>query len=295
MVTDFFSTFEIGKEYPRSLIHDLFGGSRQAGISPSAKHPFIFIFSGSQGKKHGYQDGWEQDDTFSYTGHGQVGDMQFVSGNREIKDHVKTGKQVFLFEYTHKGIVKFVCELVLLRFDFFTALDTLGNERRAIKFRFAKTRDQRYIIPQGSIEQAAEPDFDYKSSKMPETTEKQATVTTRIGHGNYRNRLFARWDYKCSVTRFGDTRILIASHIVGWKDSTDKERLDDENGLVLSPTYDSLFDKHLISFENSGRIVISNSVNVQQLSLLGINGDEQIKRLSKGNISYMERHRELLR
>jgi hypothetical protein len=295
MSINFHSKFQEGKEYPRSSIHDLFGGSRQSGISPSAKHPYIFIFSGKAGQKHGYQDGWEQDGAFSYTGHGQTGDMQFVNGNRELRDHVKNGKKVFLFEYTRKAIVNFVGELVLLRFDFFDGLDRERNLRRAIKFKLAKIEDKSYFIPKREAKLVAEPDFGYRSPRIPESTEKKTTVTTRVGHGDYRNRLFARWKYKCSVTSYSDTRILIASHIVGWKDSTDKERLDDENGLVLSPTFDSLFDKHLITFENTGKIVISNSINANRLALLGVKGDEQIIGLTKGNISYMERHRELLR
>jgi 5-methylcytosine-specific restriction enzyme A len=43
----------------RSDIHDRFGGNRQSGISPSAQFPYIFIFSGDQGKEHGYQDAWD--------------------------------------------------------------------------------------------------------------------------------------------------------------------------------------------------------------------------------------------
>lgn len=67
--------------YKRSLLHDQYGGSRQGGIAPTANFPYIFIFSGFQGKAHGYEDAWDNPQVYSYTGEGQTGDMRFVTGN----------------------------------------------------------------------------------------------------------------------------------------------------------------------------------------------------------------------
>jgi 5-methylcytosine-specific restriction protein A len=50
------------------LIHDEYGGNRQGGIAPSAKAPYIFIFSGKSGAQYGYKDGWDNQNIFSYTG-----------------------------------------------------------------------------------------------------------------------------------------------------------------------------------------------------------------------------------
>ena len=52
-------------------------------------------------------------------------------------------------------------------------------------------------------------------------------------------------------------KILIASHIKRWSDCNEEERLDVNNGILLSPTFDSLFDKHLISFSDEGEILIN--------------------------------------
>ncbi|MDQ3018160.1 MAG: hypothetical protein M3R25_15720 [Bacteroidota bacterium] len=55
--------------YNRRLdIHSKYGGNPQSGISGSAKFPYIFIFSGSSGQQHGYEDGWDNPNVFSYTG-----------------------------------------------------------------------------------------------------------------------------------------------------------------------------------------------------------------------------------
>lgn len=100
-----------------------------------------------------------------------------------------------------------------------------------------------------------------------------------------------KWHYKCAVNATSIKEILIASHIVPWREANDKERLDVDNGLLLSPTYDALFDKYLISFDNQGKIILSKSMNKKEFYKLGVTGKEQINNLSVGNEKYLERHR----
>jgi len=52
----------------------------------------------------------------------------------------------------------------------------------------------------------------------------------------------------CPFTKINDNRLLIASHIKPWAFSDNKERLDLKNVFVLSPLFDKLFDRGLISF-----------------------------------------------
>ena len=74
-------------------------------------------------------------------------------------------------------------------------------------------------------------------------------VTSRIGQGYYRQQIIEKWNGKCAVSKTDILPILIASHIVPWSESNDDERLDVENGILLLPFYDALFDKYLISFD----------------------------------------------
>ncbi len=187
----------------RAEIHAVYGGNWQSGICPSASYPYIFIFSGKSGKQHGYEDGWDNPNVFSYTGEGQKGDMNFTKGNLALRDHLINGKRVFLFESYSKGFVKF----------------------------------------------------------------------------------------KCEVTGFDKLAVLIASHIVPWTDSNDNERLDVNNGLLLSPTYDALFDKHFISFEDSGSIILSDTIELQAFEKIGVIGSEKINNLSEYNLKFLDRHR----
>ena len=128
-----------------------------------------------------------------------------------------------------------------------------------------------------------------RSYKKPTTTERSGLVVSRVGQGYYRQQLIEKFDGKCAVTGISIRSILIASHIVPWADSTDEERLDVHNGILLSPLYDALFDKHLISFDESGMLMINNSFRIELLKL-GI--DEKSKIWIDDKIKpYLYRHR----
>lgn len=284
--------FGLGQIYKRSVIHDQYGGNRQSGICPSAKLPYIFIFSGSTGSQYGYKDQWENKDVFSYTGEGQTGDMTFTKGNLALRDHLTNHKRVFLFKYVDKGYVEFIGEMEVFDCDYFETYDLTGSLRIGIKFFFKKKEINLYKIPEDlrRFQKASEYEIAYEMTK-PNVTERKGLVTSRVGQGAYRKSILHRWEYKCAVSDFNDTKILVASHIVPWRDSNDDQRLDVDNGILLSPDYDALFDKHIISFENSGKIIIPESKNVRELNKLGITGNERIMGLSDGNKYYLEQHR----
>jgi hypothetical protein len=125
----------------------------------------------------------------------------------------------------------------------------------------------------------------------PNETERTGLVTSRVGQGYYRQQILEKWGNVCAVTGCDLTQILISSHIVPWSESTDEERLDPENGILLSPTLDALFDKHLISFSDDGSILISKKIEDGVLASLNVNKEMRI-RVSDGMKKYLERHRE---
>ncbi|MDZ4752245.1 MAG: HNH endonuclease [Flavobacteriales bacterium] len=277
----------------RRDIHAVYGGNPQSGISNSASQPYIFIFSGKSGHQHGYQDGWENPNIFSYTGEGQVGDMRFIRGNLALRDHKANGRRVFLFESDGRGSATFICEVEVFDADYFETHDTSGNQRIGIKFFFKRTGA--YIPVDASqihtVPIAAEHAEIY-GLKLPNVTERHGLVTSRVGQGAYRQTILHRWEYKCAVTSFDKLDVLIASHILPWSESTDEERLDRHNGILLSPTYDALFDRHLITFENSGKILLSESIESKAYHKIGVIGTELIKGLSADNHHYLEKHRQ---
>ena len=280
--------------YKRSLIHDEFGGNRQGGISPSAKVPYIFIFSGKSGAQYGYRDGWDNHNIFSYTGEGQEGDMQFIKGNLALKEHLNRGKRVFLFEIEGGGLVKFNSEMEFYDADYFETPDKNGRNRIGIRFFLKRIGVSIPVKPdQFTLLPLNQDPHKILELNLPTITERSGLVTSRVGQGAYRKRIIHRWEYKCAVTNFNKLDILIASHIVPWSKATDHERLDVNNGLLLSPTYDALFDKHLITFENNGKIILSDKIEFAAYQKIGITGKEQINDLSMYNVQYLDRHKQI--
>lgn len=92
-----------------------------------------------------------------------------------------------------------------------------------------------------------------------EGRDKEVTTRTRLGQSYFRRMVLANYGGKCCVTGLDVPQTLRASHIVAWK--LDKSnRMNPENGLCLSATYDAAFDKYLISFDDDYRMILSKSI-----------------------------------
>jgi len=123
-------------------------------------------------------------------------------------------------------------------------------------------------------------------------TQKEQLVRARIGQGAYRQKLLEE-SSECVITKVNDERILMASHIKPWSVSTDEEKIDHNNGLVLTPTYDKLFDQGFISFEDNGTIIISpyiSPLNIKKLNLA--HGRKFVIPPSEKRKQYLGYHRE---
>ena len=279
----------------RRDIHAQYGGNWQSGICPSSNYPYIFIFTGASGHQHGYEDGWDNPNIFTYTGEGQLGDMSFTRGNLALKEHLSQGKRVFLFASVGGGLVEFVSELEFFDAGYFETPDREGNRRQGIKFFFKRAGT---YVPIDADKLNLVADLSSESQyeiKLPNVTERSGLVTSRVGQGAYRKRIIHRWEYQCAVTGFNKLEVLIASHILPWKMATDEQRLDVDNGLLLSPTYDALFDRHLISFENNGSIILTDSIETDAYAKIGITGKERLRLDVKDGVKYyLEHHQNLM-
>lgn len=107
-------------------------------------------------------------------------------------------------------------------------------------------------------------------SKKITKTERESIINARIGQGVFRNQLLKKYDGRCIVTGVDDKRILLASHIRPWSVSSNEQRLSSENGLLLSPLYDRLFDTGLITFSEEGQILCSRELKNKNIDLLKI-------------------------
>jgi predicted restriction endonuclease len=125
---------------------------------------------------------------------------------------------------------------------------------------------------------------------LPET-ERESVTKARIGQGIFRKQLLEMWD-GCAVTGVKLPEVLRASHIKPWRDSTNAERTNRYNGLLLLPQYDHLFDKKLISFDDEGQILKSPVLDRIPLNQLGINESDRLRTLSKAHLPFLQYHRE---
>lgn len=128
--------------------------------------------------------------------------------------------------------------------------------------------------------------------ELPET-EKRDLILSRIGQGKYRNELIKYWA-GCSLSLYSNVNFLTASHIKPWKDSTNYERLDKYNGLLLLPNHDRLFDRGYISFKESGQIILSEFLNEEDKQILGVNEKLSLKKLDNTHFKYLEYHRDMV-
>jgi len=126
-------------------------------------------------------------------------------------------------------------------------------------------------------------------------TEKTETKKARIGQGIFKRNV-TRIEKFCRVTRVENIDHLIGSHIKPWSNSTNRERLDGENGLLLTPSIDHLFDGGFISFKNNGDLIVSSVSDGPSLQKMGIpqGGSFNAGSFTKKQTDYLEYHRDLI-
>lgn len=129
-----------------------------------------------------------------------------------------------------------------------------------------------------------------------DTTTREALIQARRGQGRFRRNLEGI-ERGCRITGVTDRRLLRASHIKPWRVcETNHERLDGNNGLLLTPTFDALFDGGYISFAEDGRVLIGDAIAPDQLAALGLGNPAHTApaAFSKQQATYLEYHRRVL-
>lgn len=132
-----------------------------------------------------------------------------------------------------------------------------------------------------------------RQNQAIDETERQALIQARRGQGQFRSNVQSI-ERACRVTKVERPEHLIASHVRPWRDSSNEQRLDGENGLLLTPTIDHLFDKGFISFENDGDLIVSPVADRISLVRMGIAADRVINvgAFSEGQRRFLEYHRD---
>ena len=102
-------------------------------------------------------------------------------------------------------------------------------------------------------------------------TEAERVTRVRIGQNLFRAALLHYWDGRCPLTGVSESAMLVASHIVPWAEcSSDAERLDVHNGLLLAAHWDAAFDAGLVSFADDGAALFAPTLGKAARVLLGV-------------------------
>ncbi len=128
-------------------------------------------------------------------------------------------------------------------------------------------------------------------STIEETTRK-ALVAARVGQGRFRADVLVV-EPRCRITGVEDQRLLVASHIRPWHRCPENEqRLDRFNGLMLTPTFDRMFDRGLLTFEDNGDVHVAPSVTTSVVHRIGLDSHQNVGRFREEQQSYLDYHRE---
>ena len=125
-------------------------------------------------------------------------------------------------------------------------------------------------------------------------TETEATILSkaRRGQGRFRADLLNFWRGQCALTGVSSPELLRASHIKPWSSSSNRERLDLFNGLLLAVHLDALFDRALITFQDSGEMLISDRMPDRERHVFGLTPPAPKLLLAAAHLGYLHHHRE---
>ncbi len=137
----------------------------------------------------------------------------------------------------------------------------------------------------------SEIEADPKCAGLPET-ERRRLVNARLGQGGYRTRLLELWKGRCALSRCKLKETLVASHAKAWSDSSNHERLDEFNGLLLVASVDKLFDGGLIAFDDEGALLVASEVSDEDLTSMGLHRAMRLSAVHPRHVPYLASHRE---
>lgn len=259
------ANLRINSEIDNQTLCKIFGCAPQGGMRRSHKTNTLVLISDRTGI---YEDR-KQGEIFHYTGMGQKGDQELKTQNKTLEESGTTGIGVHFFEvmkkaqYTYRGQVELASNPYIGR-----QKDVDGSMRNV------------WIFPLKKIG-AAEDDVNWlerikklenllKQDGLVTDTEKERMVKIRIGQSKFKQKLVLR-ECKCALCGVIDANLLIGSHIKPWRDATNEERLDVNNGLLLCPNHDSVFDKGYITFDENGQLIVSNQLDEITKMFMNVN------------------------
>jgi hypothetical protein len=133
-----------------------------------------------------------------------------------------------------------------------------------------------------------------EDKSIPET-DKEAIIRARRGQGLFKDRVM-QIEKQCRITGVSNAVHLVASHCKPWRDCKNEERLNGENGLLLTPSIDHLFDRGFIGFENNGNLILSPVAHRPSLERMGVKTTSTVNvgSFTTGQKHFLQYHRDMV-
>ncbi|MED1085495.1 HNH endonuclease [Bacillus toyonensis] len=277
------TNLQMGQVLSNQQIADIFRCSNQGGMRRSHGTNTLVIISDHTKLYEDRKEG----EIFHYTGMGRKGDQSLsFAQNKTLVESRTNGVAVFLFRVLKPTEYTFVGQVVL-------AGEPYQEEQLDEDDKLRKV----WIFPLRALEQSQPliDEIDLLSAVLEGNneiteTEKEQVIKSRIGQSTFKRNLLAI-EKKCRLCGVSGERFLVASHIKPWSQSNNQERLDVNNGLLLCPNHDALFDKGYISFDEDGTILISMSLDTITKVFLNVNESIRLE-MNESQRQYMKWHRE---
>ena len=180
---------------------------------------------------------------------------------------------------------------LIFKNEYFIVKNTTGNNMYSNALKWYRNYIQSNIFEMAEAQREEEK---ISNDATIERTERDAIVKSRIGQGRFRDRVLSKYG-TCIITGLDISRLLVASHIKPWAVSTNEERISENNGLLLSATYDRLFDSGLISFVGDGKMIISRFVTEKNREKLKIASGDRYNLLYNPQMKeFLEYHNDVV-
>lgn len=166
----------------------------------------------------------------------------------------------------------------------------LFKEVHNVKGSLSKEKEQKIDVFEPDLIMEAELIEDEINNLGVEGSFKDCVVKQRINQSFFRKQLLKKYNH-CCLCDVSAKELLVASHIKPWSVSSSKEKVDDNNGLLLCPNHDALFDQGFISFDDNGNIIISDRLSNVNRKSMDVNENMNISVNNKIR-GYLKYHRD---
>lgn len=172
------------------------------------------------------------------------------------------------------------------------------NEELAVKLleliadsNITEVEDEQLELAIGSVVQTE------RNTLIPLLAEAESEAKTKIRLGNqkFRKNVMPIWEHQCTICGIELPELLKASRSKPWKDSTDLERVNPYNGMILCCNHDALYEKGFIAFDGQGKIHISSEIPEADYEKYGIHNKMKIARTEKNKPFFKWHKRHLFR